>query len=112
MIGDGKPVLIIPGIVKIVHEGNFVGVVAEREEQAVKAAKQLKVQWQGSAELPPMTDLYATLRTQSSKDDVIVDTGNFETGLNESVKQLRAVYYQPYHAHASIGPSCARRCGA
>src|SRR5207302_1011122 len=43
---DESSVRGLPGLVKIVSKGNYVAVVCEREEQAIKAAKQLKVNWE------------------------------------------------------------------
>ncbi len=97
----------VPGLVKIVQRGNFVGVVAEREEQAVKAASQLKVTWQESASLPRMQDLFDVLRAQPSTDDVIAEEGDVERGFRTATRELHATYFQPHHSHASIGPSCA-----
>ncbi len=42
-----------PGLVEIVQRGNFIGVVAEREEQAIQAAKKLKVEWEKNPPFHP-----------------------------------------------------------
>ncbi len=97
----------MPGLVKVVQRGNFVAVVAEREEQAILAAQQLKVEWRESASLPAMQDLYTTLRSQPTQDNLLLEQGDYETAFRQAARQLQATYYQPYHAHASIGPSCA-----
>jgi nicotinate dehydrogenase subunit B len=104
---DESSVKDLPGLVKVVQHGNFIGVIAEREEQAIQAASQLKVEWEEKPSLPPMADLYAYLRTISTLDQPLADAGDVETAINQAPRQLRATYYQPYHAHASIGPSCA-----
>ena len=104
---DESSVKDIPGLVQVVQRGNFIGVVAEREEQAIQAANQLKVQWQETPAYPRMQDLFTALRNQSTQDSVLVEQGNFEQAFADVVQQIRATYYQPYHAHASIGPSCA-----
>jgi CO/xanthine dehydrogenase Mo-binding subunit len=96
-----------PGLVKVVQRGNFIGVVAEREEQAIQAARQLKVEWSETPSLPRMEDLYTYLRGQPTEDSVLVEQGDLASTLDQAVRKLHAVYYQPYHAHASIGPSCA-----
>lgn len=97
-----------PGLVKVVRRGNFIGVVAEREEQAILAAQRLKVEWSETPSMPRMADLYQTLRFQQpTQDTVLVDDGDVEAVIGHSARQLRAEYHQPYHAHASIGPSCA-----
>ena len=97
----------IPGLVKVVRLGNFVGVVARQEHQAILAAKQLKVDWEENAAFPRMQDLYSVLRNQPTQDTVLVQKGDFPRAFAGAVKQVHATYYQPFHAHASIGPSCA-----
>jgi CO/xanthine dehydrogenase Mo-binding subunit len=104
---DESSVAGIPGLVKVVQRGNFIGVVAEREEQAMLAAQQLKVEWREKASLPPMQDLYTFLRSRPTQDNLVVDQGDNETAYKQATRQLQATYYQPFHAHASIGPSCA-----
>lgn len=104
---DESSVKDVPGLIKVVQQGSFIGVVAEREEQAILAAEKLKAEWEENPTLPSMQDLYAHLRTISTLDQPLTDDGNIEIELNGAARQLQATYYQPYHAHASIGPSCA-----
>jgi nicotinate dehydrogenase subunit B len=104
---DESSVEDVPGLVKVVQQGNFIGVVAEREEQAVQAAEKLKVVWEEKPTLPRVEDLYAHLRTIPTEDLQLNDDGNIEAALKQASLQLHAVYCQPYHAHASIGPACA-----
>jgi nicotinate dehydrogenase subunit B len=104
---DERSVENVPGLVTIVHRNNFIGLVAEREEQAILAAKLLKVEWQEPATLPRMEDLYTALRSQPTQDSLLSEAGDVEGALRQAVQSLHATYYQPYHAHASIGPSCA-----
>jgi nicotinate dehydrogenase subunit B len=104
---DESSVKDIPGLVKVVQRGNFIGVVAEREEQAIRAARQLKVKWQETPVYPRMQDLFTALRSQPAQDNVLVEQGNLEKAFAGAAQQVHATYTQPYHAHASIGPSCA-----
>ena len=97
----------IPGLVKVFQLGNFIGVVAEREEQAIQAAEQLKVEWQEIAAYPHMQDLFTSLRNQPTEDSLLIEKGDFKKAFAGATKQLHSTYYQPFHAHASIGPSCA-----
>lgn len=92
---------------RVVRIGNFVGVVAEREEQAVEAAKQLKVKWREQVRLPKRENLHAFIRRQETSDDIIVEEGKVESALRKASKRVKARYLQPFQAHASIGPSCA-----
>jgi len=104
---DESSIKEVPGIVKVVQKGNFIGIIAEREEQSVLAAQELKVTWSEAAVLPPMSELYTFLRSQPTEDTTLIDDGEVEETIASSARQLRAEYHQPYHAHASIGPSCA-----
>jgi len=97
----------LPRAVQVVRLGNFVGVVAEREEQAMRAAQQLKVEWRETAVLPRMDDLYSVLRAQATTDNVLAGSGDIDGAMQHASQQLHATYYQPYHAHASIAPACA-----
>ena len=100
----------IPGLIKVVQRGNFIGMVAEREEQAIRAAQQLKVEWQEPATYPKIQDLYTALRSQPTQDNILIEHGDFKhafAGIAGAAQQVRAVYYHPYHAHASLAPSCA-----
>jgi nicotinate dehydrogenase subunit B len=104
---DENSVKDIPGLIQVVQSGNFIGVVTEREEQAIRAARQLTVEWQETTVYPKIEDLYSTLRSQPTQDNVIIQQGDFERALADATKQVHAIYYHPYHAHASMGPSCA-----
>jgi nicotinate dehydrogenase subunit B len=104
---DESSIKDLPGLVRLVQRGNFIGIVTEREEQAVQAAKQLKVEWQETPTFPRMEELYTFLRAQPTDDVVLTEEGNVEARLSQAHQQLHATYYQPFHAHASIGPSCA-----
>ena len=98
----------LPGVVAVVREGSFLGVIAQREEQAIKARKLLaeSARWSGGPELPDQNNIYAHLKSLPSNDTVI---GVKETPVlaAASTRILQATYTKPYLAHASIGPSCA-----
>jgi nicotinate dehydrogenase subunit B len=104
---DESSVKDIPGLVKVVQRGDFIGVVAEREEQAIQAARQLKVEWREMDVYPRMQDLYTSLRSQPTEDSILIEQGNLEKAFAGAAHHVHATFYQPYHAHASIGPSCA-----
>ena len=104
---DEKSVQNIPGIVKVFQRGNFIGVIAEREEEAIQATKQLKVKWQEAVAYPRMQDLFIDLRNQPTEDSLLIKKGDFKKAFANAARQFHSVYYQPFHAHASIGPSCS-----
>jgi nicotinate dehydrogenase subunit B len=99
----------IAGAVKLVREGNFLGVVAENEWAAIKAAKQLKATWSSWEGLPEQDKLMEHVRASKvAKDETTGNVGNTtETMSKDGVKKLAATYDFAIHTHGSIGPSCA-----
>ena len=73
---DESSVRGMPGFVRVVSKGNYIAVICEREEQAIAASRQLKVNWQKPAtpSFPASEDLFAYMRsatpTSSSKPNV------------------------------------------
>ena len=104
---DESSITGLPGVVKIVRNGSFLAVVAEREEQAIKAANQLQVTWDPGPALPSQATLSAYLLAQQTQDKVLADTGDPDEVLQSNPSVLQATYTQPYQSHGSIGPSCA-----
>jgi nicotinate dehydrogenase subunit B len=96
----------LPGVVKIVRHGDFIGIVAEREEQAIRAARQLKLQWAPIPPAPDLSDLAQALRDAPSTLRPLTEQGDVEAALAHGT-ELACDYLWPYQMHASIGPSCA-----
>ncbi len=97
----------MPGVLAVVRDGSFLGVVAVREEQAIAARNALVVgaQWNEHPTLPDENALKPALRAMPKDVHVISDKN---TGTPAPAGQtLTAEYSRPYIAHASIGPSCA-----
>jgi CO/xanthine dehydrogenase Mo-binding subunit len=92
---------------QVVQIGDFIGVVAEREEQAVAAASRLRVTWEPAVTLPPQEDLFAWMRRQPTTDQVVAEAGDVGPAFREAAHRAHAVYRQPFQAHASLAPSCA-----
>jgi nicotinate dehydrogenase subunit B len=104
---DEDSVRQIPGLVKVVRRGNFVGVVTEKQSQAVLAARQLKVRWNPGTGLPTQRTFYDHLRKQPSRDVLAVDSKDVEQKLAGAHALVRATYSYPYQMHGSVGTSCA-----
>jgi len=107
---DESSVKNVPGLVKVVSKGNYVAVVCEREEQAIQAARQLKVNWEkpAAAAFPSSDDLYGFMRTAkptSSTPPSIV--GNPDAAMMTAAKVVEAEYEIPFQGHTSIGPAHA-----
>ena len=103
---DSGRIEAMPGVRAVVRNGRFIGVVAEREEQAVAAVAALGkyVRWTEAADLPDVDELPAYLRSLPAKPMVLSEKG---TSLQAASQRLSATYSRPFLAHASIGPSCA-----
>ena len=99
----------ISGIVKVVREGNFLGVVASNEWDAIRGATALKATWSKSETLPDQARLWEHVRaTKVVKDEVTSNTGNTAEAMGkDGVKVIKATYDFAIHTHGSIGPSCA-----
>ncbi len=97
----------IPGLVAVVRIGDFIGVVAEREENAVKAAAQLKVTWKPTPTLPDLKDIETALRANPSTPRTLLDKGDVDGAIAEAEKPIKRTYIWPYQMHGSIGPSCS-----
>jgi CO/xanthine dehydrogenase Mo-binding subunit len=104
---DESSIRELPGIVKVVVKGNFVGVVAQKPWQATQGAERLKVSWTRGTPLSPLADLYSGLRKLPARDTLLVDSGDVDARLAAAATVLRSTYHHPYQMHASIGSSCA-----
>ena len=98
----------MPGVVKIVRNGSFIGVIAEREEQAIAAAKAISdgAKWDVEKALPGTDGMQDwLLKTKPAR---IIETHKKpRNGGDPAARIVEATYYRPYHMHASIGTSCA-----
>lgn len=104
---DEASVRDIPGLVAVVRIGDFVGVVAEREENAIKAAAQLKLSWKPGPDLTDLSDIEQALRANPSTPRQLIDKGDVDAAIKAAAKPMRRTYVWPYQMHGSIGPSCA-----
>ena len=96
-------------MIAVVRDGNFLGVIAEREEQAVRALAsrpRAARSWEESAGLPDTTDPRFLLKEQT-EDEVISEKRDAPRPRAPRGRILRREYTRPYIAHAAIGPSCA-----
>jgi len=103
---DERRTRAIEGVVAVVREGRFAGVVAEREEAAIAAAETLRAdsRWEEEASLPDVSNLATWLRAQPAETSLVEEA---KASAPPVARTLRARFTRPYTAHASIGPSCA-----
>jgi nicotinate dehydrogenase subunit B len=112
---DERQVHDIPGLLKVVHNGNFLGVICAEEYQAIHAVEQLEqaAQWDSGKPLPHPNQIEADLHNQTGQS-FLVEEG---TGIIGSVppietpagatQTLTATYFRPFQMHASLAPSAA-----
>jgi nicotinate dehydrogenase subunit B len=107
---DESSIKNIPGVVKVVREGSFVGVVAQTEWAAIQASRALKVTWsEPTLKMPSGSDeVFDYLKnTKSFKDNVVTNRGNPDAAFSEAHKVMEATYYWPFQLHGMMGPPCA-----
>ncbi|OBF59302.1 hypothetical protein A5787_21705 [Mycobacterium sp. 852002-50816_SCH5313054-b] len=104
---DTAPTLALPGVVTVVRDGEFLGVIAEREEVAVRAAERLRgdATWDRRPTLPDEDGLPAFLVSAAAETSVLASKE--AAAPIHSARSHSARYHRPYLAHASIGPSAA-----
>ena len=103
---DTSAVEKLPGVVRVIRDGNFLAVVARKEFQSIKAMNALSAaaKWKETAALPKQDDLLRVLTSLPSQDSTIFERTD-PSALGQ--KTIEATYTRPYQAHGSIGPSCA-----
>jgi CO/xanthine dehydrogenase Mo-binding subunit len=95
---------------RVVREGEFLAVVAEREWDAIQAARLLKVKWAapGADPFPGADGLHAHIRGASVvKREEPVKKGDPESAFKSAARVIEAEYHWPLQSHASMGPACA-----
>jgi nicotinate dehydrogenase subunit B len=104
---DESSVKYIPGYVKTITKGDFVGVIAENEWAAVRAAKELRVNWTAPTAAFP-DDVYKHMRSATPKATREQPVkGDPTAALANASKKVEASYEWPFQAHATMGPGCA-----
>ncbi len=104
----------IPGLIRVVRQGNYLAVVCEREEQAIDAAERLDVTWEKPAEapFPSSDDLFDYMRSAEPVPDSdrrvgAPVTGDPDAALAGASTVVEAAYDVPFQGHTAIGPAHA-----
>ncbi len=116
---DEDAVTCLPGVIAIVRHGSLLGVIAEREEQAIAAGVALRAAatWdtaRAASEDPlPAGAIYAHLLSQPPQSQLVIDGALTSDPIppistpTDAKHTLHAAYYRPYQMHAALGPSAA-----
>lgn len=105
---DAESLKGIPGA-RVVHEKDFVAVVADREWDAIKAAEALKVTWSDAKpNFPGHDKIHDHIRKAPVSGALNMDkTAEVEAALKGAPRVIEAEYEWPFQSHASMGPACA-----
>ena len=99
----------MPGVLKVIKNGSFLAVVAEREYQAVKAREKLKslAIWNKAPIEIPLDQLFDSMKSTSGKPEEVKLSPGIADVIAKAPISHQAEYFKPYTMHASMGPSCA-----
>jgi CO/xanthine dehydrogenase Mo-binding subunit len=104
---DESSIKDIPGA-RVVRQGGLLGVVADKEWDAIKAAQKLKVEWSNAA--PPFPDqaaIYDHVRKAPVRHRKVErETGNVDEVFKNAARVVEAEYEWPFQSHACMGPGC------
>ena len=105
---DADSIRTIPGA-RVVHEKNFLAVVAEKEWDAVRAAQMLKVQWSASKQPFPTSETVHDFirKAPTLKREDAEKSGDVAAAFKNAARVVEAEYLWPFQSHASMGPACA-----
>ena len=107
---DAASIAHIPNV-QIVHVGNFLGVVAPLEFDAIQAAAQLKVTWSTPPTIFDVGNLWKGMRTLDSAGQaparIAAQTGNVDAAMATAAKTYSNTFKHHYQMHAPIGPNVA-----
>ena len=106
---DESSIKDIPGV-KVVWEKDFLGLVAENEWNAIKAADRLKVEWSNAApSFPETAGIYDHIRKAPvrKRSEEGKPAGNVDDAFRGAARIVEAEYEWPFQSHASMGPACA-----
>jgi CO/xanthine dehydrogenase Mo-binding subunit len=103
---DQGSVSAMPGVVAVVVNGDFLGVIAAREEQAIAARTALlkNAKWTQPPDLPDSDRIHDWLKHATLQDNVI---SSKSADAPQAAKYLEASFTRPFLSHGPIGPSCA-----
>ena len=104
---DEASVKHIPGV-RVVREKGFIGLVAPKEWDAIRAARAVKVTWsEVKPPFPNQRDIYDHIRKAKVmlRDDEEAK-GDVVAAFASAARVFEQTYEWPFHSHASMAPAC------
>jgi len=104
---DDAAIRSLPGVVALVRDGDFLGVIAEREEQAIAALRRAgsAAHWSDAPRLAATSDPRYLLALPA--ETIVVRDRRDGPTPPRVARTIEAEYTRPHIAHGSVGPSCA-----
>ncbi len=103
---DENSIRNIPGA-RLVRRADFLGVVADNEWEAIRAARQLKVQWDIRPALPGNARMHEQMRSAGTQDRVVQEKGDVANAASGAPHVVSLTGRGPYQMHAPFSPNCA-----
>ena len=97
----------VPGLVMVVREDDFIGVLCEREDTAEFALDAIRARWQEDREQPSDSDLPDLLKERARELVILREDGSPAAGFAQADHVLESRYFVPYVANAIMEPSAA-----
>src|SRR5262249_35928759 len=106
---DASSIAEIPGA-RVIWDKGFVGIVADKEWDAIRASQKLKVEWSDAKPpFPDWTALYDHIRKAPIRKREVggKEAGNVDEAFKTAARVVEAEYEWPFQSHACMGPACA-----
>jgi nicotinate dehydrogenase subunit B len=105
---DESSIKDIPGA-RVVRDNGFLGVVADKEWDVIRAAEMLKVEWSAQEQpFPQQALLFDHIRKAPVRKRMVEkENGNVDEAFKSAARIIEAEYEWPFQSHASMGPACA-----
>ncbi len=97
----------ITGVVSVVRDGDFVGVVAEREDIAEYAIEALRARWEESQHAASDLNLAALLKEKAGEFVTLQDEGSLDPAFDSAERVFENSYFVPYVSNAQMEPSAS-----
>ncbi|HLQ90045.1 MAG TPA: molybdopterin cofactor-binding domain-containing protein [Xanthobacteraceae bacterium] len=104
---DESSVKDIPGV-EVVWQQGFIGVVARKEWDAIRAAEKIKITWSDAKPpFPNQAALYDHIRNAPVvKHDDEGNVGDVDKAFASAARVIESTYEWPFQSHAGMAPAC------
>ncbi|MFZ1990265.1 MAG: molybdopterin cofactor-binding domain-containing protein, partial [Alphaproteobacteria bacterium] len=103
---DLRSVMHISGA-RILQKGDFVGVVAPNEWDAIRASRDIKIMWAEPRQLPDDGEIYQQMRAERTDDKIVAQSGDVDAAFAGAAQSVEFSCHAPYQSHATFAPNCA-----